>query len=68
MIDRFLKVADEYEAKAAGIRRRVSSASAQSQHIMNAEAAAYERVCRALRAQVAAANSAADEIDMIPYA
>jgi hypothetical protein len=52
MTERFLSLANEYEKRAAGIRARVPNASPQSQRIMQSEAAAYERVCRALREQV----------------
>ncbi len=45
-------LAEYIEAEAGSIRVRVSRASASSQHVMRAEAAAYERCAKLIRANI----------------
>lgn len=61
MLDRFDRYATKLETDAAGIRGRVSRASAASQRIMQNEAATLERAARGIREQIAAAQAQADD-------
>jgi hypothetical protein len=61
MLDRFAALADKFEADAAGVRGRAGRASPSSQRIMNAEAAALERVCRSIRQQIETSTKESDD-------
>ena len=53
-------LAEYIEAEAGSIRSRVSRASASSQHVMRAKAAAYEECAKAIRANIG--NNAPTEL------